>query len=125
MANRVEVRLLVGRVELVILKEPLGPGMADLGAGPEDSHLVFDPLVGHAEVVGSAALAGYAKLVEDVFGGLEVVEVLAPSEPTCQLQKDACIGSGVSGRVHGRADSVRPALCTGDGALFFLVQRSG
>src|SRR2546426_644764 len=71
---------------------PRRPGVVGVRAGPEDTHLPLDLLVGDAGVVGHAAARHPGEFGEDVGGRMEV-EQMALAEPAGQVADDPPVGA--------------------------------
>src|SRR4030095_3784124 len=93
-------------------------------AGPEHAELPIDFLVGHAGVVGDTALAGHAKLLEDLARHAEG-EPSGPSKRLCDVLDDAPVFARLAGTVHGLVDLDDAAFYLCHRALVLLVEAAG
>ena len=108
------------------------PGWSDRGAGPrilavarpEDAHLLRDLLVGHAGVVGDAAFAGDAQLLEDLARLVEG-EAVRPAERLRDVLDDAPVLARLARAVHGLVDLDDAPLDLRHRPFVFLVQAAG
>ena len=119
-----QVELAVGVVAAPVLEQPRGARVALGRARPEDAHLALDALVGDAGVVGGAAGAGAAELVEDGLGVAEI-ELVRASQAARQLEEDRGVGARPGGRRHRGAEAHHARLGGRRRALLLLVQRAG
>src|SRR6185295_19279306 len=93
-------------------------------ARPEDTHLPFDFLVGDARIVGHAALAGDAQLLEDLARAAEREAARAAERPG-QVLDDPPVLPGFAGTVHGLVDLDHAALDLRHQALVLFLEASG
>src|SRR6185312_5646848 len=93
-------------------------------AGPEHAHLRVDLLVRDPRVVGDAALAGDAQLLEDLARTAER-HAVRPVESESDVLDDAPVLACLAGARNGLVDLDDAALDLRDGPLVFFLQAAG
>ena len=90
-------------------------------AGPEHAHLALDLFVGHARVVGDAALAGDAQLLEDLARARER-EAVRTAQRGGDVLNDPPVLARLARTIHRLVDLDDASFDLRDRALVFLVQ---